>query len=446
MPGAVHDYSHPLDQIAQIFDHHEKSSELNSGNPSNPDSPQCGHQGASDLEQEPPSLTPKQERFPMFVIDRVLRVVWLNKPAATLLGHYCEAGDNRSASVHIFDLLLSTEFQQHVDNWRQWLSFFISQALQMLSRDSICLHIMERDKSQQDLLFNMLEKADPHEIFSAHLDHESKAGDVMTYHIIVSDFREGRYFCFRPESASGLTRRFATQRVEIEQYIEQINLQNDPEKTAFFILAARLNNADILYAELLAEEYSRLSNNLMNRFIAIVEDYGGIFQQQAGSVLVAFFLPKNQSGSPMPVIDCAFEIKSQMNDISREWKIRKGWLHDIELNMAMHRADEFIALFPAQLGATLLTHGSALPACSHLCGLATAGQIWSTKDLVNQLNREEIKKLSFGIYRSSNHQQILVGKSFSRLADLDDLDLNPIKDNIHISELAVTQIFDRQSR
>jgi hypothetical protein len=148
----------------------------------------------------------------------------------------------------------------------------------------------------------------------------------------------------------------------------------------------------------------------------------------------------------MPVIDCALEIKSQMNDISREWKIRKGWLHDIELNMAMHRADEFISLIPTQLGSALLTHGTALSACSRLCELISAGQIWSTKDLVNQLDREEIRRLSFGIYRRDNHRQVLVGKSFSRVADLTDLDLNPSKDNFHFSELAATQVFDRQSR
>jgi class 3 adenylate cyclase len=445
MPGADHDSSHPLDQIAQVFDHHEKSSELNSENPSNPSSSQSGHPGVSDAEQAPPTLTPKQERFPMFVMDNELRVVWQNQPAAALLWPHCEAVDNRSATGHIFDLLMSTEFQQHVDNWRLWLSFFLSQALQMLSKDLISQHIELRDKSRQEILFKMLEKADPQERFSAYLDHESEADGVIAYHIVVSDFREGRCYCFRPVSAGGRIMRLAPHGVEMEQRLEQLNIQNDPGQTAFFVLAARLNNANILQAELFAEDYSRLSNNLMNRFNEIIEAYGGIFHLQADSVLMAYFVPKNQSDSPIPVIDCALEIKSQMNDISREWKISKGWLHDIELNMAIHRADEFIGLLPTHLGPALLTHGSAVSTCSHLCWLATAGQIWSTKALVNQLNREEIKRLSFGIYRRNNHQQVLVEKSFSRLADISDLDLSPIKDNIHISELAVTQIFERQS-
>lgn len=446
MSGSVHDSNHPLEQIAQIFDRFEKSGELNSGKPSNPDHSKFSQPGVSDSEQEPPSLTPKQERFPMLVMDDELRVIWWNQPAATLLGHHSEAADNRSAPVHIFDLLLSTTFQQHVDNWRQWLSFFFHQALQMLSKDSISQHIKLQDKSRQDLLSKMIEKVDPQELFSAHLDYVSGTGGAVSYHVIVNDFREGRCFSFRPESSSGLTRRLSTQRAEIEQRLEQLNLQNDPVQTVFFILAARLNDASILQTELLPEEYSRLSNSLMNRFITITEAYGGIFEQQAGSGLVACFLLKNESGSPMPVIDCALEIKSQINDISREWKIRKGWLHDIQLNIAMHRADEFIGLLPTQLGSALLTHGSALSTCSRLCEFASAGQIWSTKDLVNQLDGEELKRLSFGIYRSSNHRRILVEKSFSRLTDLTDLDLNPIKEDILISELAVTQIFDRRSR
>lgn len=320
MPGSVHDTNHPLDQIAQIFDRIENSSELKSDTPSNPSNSKLSQPGVSDAEQAPPSLPPKQERPP------------------------------RSS--------------------------------------------------------------------------------------------------FRPESSSGLTRRLATQRVEIEQRLEQLNLQNDndPVQTVFYILAARLNNAGILQAELLPEEYSRLSNCLVHRFATVIETYGGIFEQQAGIGPVAYFLPKHTSDSPMPVIDCALEIKSQINDISREWKTRKGWLHDIQLNMAMHRADEFIGLLATPLGSALLTHGSALSTCSRLCELASAGQIWSTKDLVNQLDREEIERLNFGIYRSSNHRQVLVGKSFSRLVDLTDLDLKPMKDDIHISELAATQIFDRQPR
>lgn len=303
MPGAVHDSNHPLDKIAQVFDRFEKSVELNSDQPSDPNNSAFSQPDAPDSEQEPPILTPTQERLP----------------------------------------------------------------------------------------------------------------------------------------------RFATQRAEIVQRLKQLNLQNNPVQKVFFVLAARLNDASVLQTELLPEEYSRLSNSLVNRCIAIIETYGGIFEQLAGSGFVAYFLPKNKSDSPMPVIDCALEIKSQMNDISREWKIRKGWFHNIELNMAMHRADEFIGLLPTQLGSALLTYGSALSACSRLCEFVSAGQIWSTKDLVSQLNRDEIKRLSFGIYRSSNHGQVLVEKSFSRLADLADPDLNPVKDNIPISELVVTQIFDRHS-
>jgi class 3 adenylate cyclase len=317
MPGSVHDANHPLDQLAQIFDRSEKSSELNSDQSSDSINSEFSQPDGSHPEQTPPCLTPKQERLP-------------------------------SAS-------------------------------------------------------------------------------------------------FRPESSSGRTRCLAPHRVEIEQRLEQLNLENDPLQKVFFILAARLNNARILQTELLPEAYSRLCNSLMNRFVTIIDNFGGIFEQQAGSGWVAYFLPKNKFDSPMPVIDCALEIKSQMNDISREWKIRKGWLHDIELNMAMHRADEFIGMLSTQLGSALLTHGNALSACSRLCELISAGQIWSTKDLVNQLDREEKKRLSFGIYRRSNHRQVLVEQSFSRVSDLTDLDLNPGKDNFHISELAATQIFDRQS-
>ena len=443
MAGAVHDSNHPLDQIAQLFDQFEQSHESHADNPADTNNAEARRPLRSSSEHEPPALTPKEDLHPSFVIDAGLRMVWQNPSAAAQLWHYSQGTENPSTPAHIFDLLLNPEFRQHVDNWRQWLSFFMVQALQMLSKDELSHHIKQQDKSKQELLSEMMESAELQEKQRSHLNCLSKKNGAIVYHIDRVDFREGRFFRFRPETADATIRRHAARPIELNQHFEHLNLQHDPVRTVFFILAACLNHAEILQTELLPEEFSRLHNKLMHRFIAIIESYGGIFELQPGIGLVAYFLPKNQNDSPMAVIDCALQIRSQVIEISREWKIRKGWLHDIELNMAMHRADEFIGLLPTQLGNTLLTHGSALSICSQLCRLASNGQIWSTKDLVNQLDNEEINKLSFGIYRRNNHRPLLVGKSFSRLSDLSDLDLNMTRGHVCNDELAVTQIFDR---
>ncbi len=443
MAGAVHDTHHPLDQIAQLFDQFEKSNEPQADNPADSNNGGARRPLESGAEQEPPALTPKEDLHPSFVIDAGLRMVWQNPSAASQLWHSMQGTENPSTPAHIFDLLLNPEFRQHVANWRQWLSFFMVQALQMLSKDELSRHIKQQDNSQQELLSEIMESADQQEIQCSHLICLSKKNGDIVYHVDMIDFREGRFFRFRPGTVDATIRRHAARPIELDRHVEHLNLEQDPVRTVFFILAARLNHADILQAELLPEEFSRLHNKLMHRFIAVIESYGGIFELQPGIGLVAYFLPKNQHDSPMAVIDCALQIKSQMIEISREWKIRKGWLHDIELNMAMHRADEFIGLLPTQLGNTLLTHGRALSICSRLCRLASNGQIWSTKDLVNQLDNEEINKLSFGIYRRNNHRPLLVGKSFSRLSDLSDVDLDMTRGHVGDDELAVTQIFDR---
>ena len=445
MAETVHDSNHPLDQIARLFNQIEQSSDSSSGD-SNTSNPGEDEQDASTHYQEPPVLTPKEKRFPAFLLDTGLRVAWQNQPAAVHLWQQTHAPEDRPTSRHIFELLLDPDFQQQVDNWQQWLSFFIHQALQMVNKDVIYQHIKLRDKSQQDILLALIDQIDPQEAQPRQLDLVTSKGDFTSYHISVTEFREGRYYTFRQSVAKGLTRRLAAQRIDIGQRLEHLNLKDDPVQIVFYILAARLDNADILQTELLPEEYSRLSNTLMNRFITVIEAYGGIFEQQAGTGLVAYFLPTHQSDTPVSVIDCALEIKSQMSDISREWKIRKGWLHDIELNMAMHLGDEYVGLLPTQLGSALLTHGSALSACTQLCRLATAGQIWSTKDLVGRLGTSEINKLRFGIYRKNNHRKVLVGKSFSRLSDLPDFDLKQIPGDPRFGAMAVTMIFDRQNR
>ena len=446
MEEIVHDPKHPLDPIARIFDQIEHSAESSNKSESDTVTPESKHQDSDRLSTKPPQLTPKNNKIPALLLGPNLKVIWQNHQAITQVWHRASVSKNGSSTPHIFTLLMDADFQNKVENWRQWVSFFVRLAYRMLSKKELKQHIKLRNESEQDLLTSMMERPSSEELTDMHgayMDQVVYNETTRSFRIAANEFKEGYYITFYP-LAEGSATQNAKQRKVIKQQFEQIKLQQKPVKSAFSILTARLNKADIIQTELLSEEYSRLSNALMLKFHDTIEKFGAIFAQPDGNGLVAYFFPYQQEHKRMSMIECALDLKSQMGDMSREWKIRKGWLHDIDLNIALHYADEFIGTIPTALGDRLLVHGKALFECMQLCRMAADGQIWATKDFVGQMVPEEQKKLKFGIFRKDNHRQVLVNKSFSRLKDLHFDGIDPMDNHLNVGTLAVTQIFDRQ--
>jgi class 3 adenylate cyclase len=428
---------HPLDPIARIFDSVEPSGESNPADDKSESSASVRKEPAAGS-QRPLMLTPSETDSPAFFIDSDLRLIWQNRPAANQLWHNSRQNGNGSASPHLFDLLLGSQFQTQVDNWRQWLTFFLYQALQILPEDELVKQIRLRDSAQQELLLPLLRSASAQTTSPLKLDRVVDQTRTHTYRITVCQFREGRYFIFEPDDDDRPVAHPAVRR------LEQLDLRREPVQMDFFALAAKLSNADTLQTELLPAEYSHLSSAVMNRCYAIIDTYDAIVEPLADRGLVAYFFSENHRHDPTTVIDCALEIKSQLDDLNREWKIRTGWLHDIELNMAMHYANEFVGTLPTAMGMSFRPFGSALTTCMRLCEMAVGGQIWSTKALIRKMNAQQIKTLRFGICRTCNHRQVLVENCFSRMMDLPGGDAKTTAEDTYFGPLAVTQIFDRK--
>lgn len=438
MSDLVPDSKHPLDPIARLFDSVEPSGVSSAADDKLETSASVPKETAA-IPHKPLMLTPTETESPAFFIDSNLRLIWQNQPAANYLWPHSQQNGNGSDSMHLFDMLLSPQFQTRMGNWRQWLTFFIHQALQILPEDELVQQVRLRDPSQQDLLLPLIREANAQQAAPPYrLDRVTQKTRIQAYRITVCQFHEGRYFIFKSDADDRPAARPAVRR------LEQLNPQCDPVQMDFFILALRLNNADTLQTELLPAAYSHLLNAVMNRCSAIIDTYGAIVEPLTDRGLAAYFFPENQRPDPTPVIDCALEIKSQLSSLNREWKIRTGWLHDIELNMAMHHAHEFVGTLPTAMGLAFRPLGNALTTCLRLCEMAVGGQIWSTKALVWKMNAEQIKTLRFGIYRTSDQRQVLVENSFSRVMDLPGREAKPTGEASHFGPLAVTRIFDRR--
>lgn len=231
----------------------------------------------------------------------------------------------------------------------------------------------------------------------------------------------------------------------LEQRIEMVRQHPHPVKMDFYVLAARLHNADTLRAEILDEEYGRLVIRLLKTAIGTLEQNGALVYQHAACGLLAFFLPADASGhNPIHVIQCALDLKARMRELGREWKIRKGWLHNIELNIGISAGHEHLTMLPTSLGNNLMPLGNARTVAAGLSAMAVKGQIWTTREVISQVPERDLQHLRFGIFRGESHQQVFVARCFSRIRDLSGVPVLPFDAGGELGALAVTQIFDRQ--
>ncbi len=424
---------HPLDSIASKFDPDP-----------NPDSQQAD---VIENQSPVPALSPQSIQSPVLLFDRKLRVVWRNKTAGTHIWHDTSSAHNGSEAANIFDLIFSSHFQKRVHNWRQWAAFFLEQAYTLVAGDDLDNLIAQRDQPQRQVLQAILadfQSPPQRSAYSSRLRLIHADGMAMTYWVVALNFDQGRLLVFEPSSE----KRQETTTLkgdDVESAMELVGQHNQPVKLSFYVLSTRLDKADTIRTEMLADEYSRLLNRLCHKSIEIIEQHGGIFGQNPGHGLLGYFLPANEAANnPLRVIDCALELKSQMVELGREWKIRKGWLHDIELNIGISSGNEYVGTVHSSFGDNLLTFGDSLQFATCLSELANNGQIWTTKDLINQIPQKELRHLRFGIFRDDNLRKIFIAKCFSRIKDLSGIAELSVDISGDIGTLAVTQIFDRQ--
>lgn len=230
----------------------------------------------------------------------------------------------------------------------------------------------------------------------------------------------------------------------IKQHFDRIRRQPDSVKTPYVLLAAQLNKASIMRDQMLSDEYRRLINDLCQRCLFKIEQYDGIFGKHIESGFFAYFLPDpDRSEDILNIIECVLEIKQLMIDLGREWKIRKDWLHDVELNMGLHWEKEYVDLLRSSTGEIINSFGDGLQVAVEISQLARDGQIWATKTLFRQLTPDSHKQLRFGILRPDMPQRRpFIRNGFAHVKDVFDSSQSNATIQEGFNLLLVTQIFD----
>ncbi len=212
------------------------------------------------------------------------------------------------------------------------------------------------------------------------------------------------------------------------------------------VVIAELENAARIHAELLAEDYIDLIDEIAGTAEQTFRSHHGVHCNLTAERFVAYFLPQHSPSYLFDALQCAHALREAMRRICDEWQRRKSWTSKLRLNIGLNAAEDWLADVRSPSGAAFTVLGDAANTAAKLSRLAENGAIWATKILLAKLSGEERKRVRFGIRRSrAGGHETLIPQTFSRICDLIDPG-DPKFDFVRdIPTLAVAEVLEVKS-
>jgi class 3 adenylate cyclase len=203
---------------------------------------------------------------------------------------------------------------------------------------------------------------------------------------------------------------------------------------------ADLQDSVRICAELPPEEYFELINQIWKCMEGSFKKYYGTYGKHCGDGMVYYFLKDPNSNYLMNAILCAMELREGIKRLNMEWKIRKGWLNDLYMNIGINEGQEYFGSIPASPNIEFTALGETVNFAGRLSDFARYGSIWTTKNLMNRLTYEEKRHIRYGIRRKDHGQDIFVENLFSRVIDMIHENDHTARKFMDIANVSVTEI------
>ena len=254
-------------------------------------------------------------------------------------------------------------------------------------------------------------------------------------------FREGVLFVHQSAEAPAesiialLSRR--------DQLIRNLFRDRQPVFTPLCVMVADLQDSVKICAELPPEEYFELINQIWKIAEGLLRKYHATQGKRAGDGMVSYFFPQPDGSYLFNCFQSARELKGKMRELSKEWQLRKNWTNELYLNIGLNEGEEWFGTYHSDTYLEFTVLGDTINHAGRLSDFARFGSIWATKNLMGKLSVEEREKISFGIRRTDQDgRDIQIPASYSRLANLIDLNDGKYEKFRDIATLPVTELWD----
>lgn len=382
-----------------------------------------------------PKLTVEDILHPAYLVDYHFNVVWFNDAAgAGLLAGLASPG-GAAPSRNVFKYLVGGRpagvaddmpvVQVHLGLARQRGAMF-----QDLSRDLASDAVARLEKLYEAA------QALPRELVSTATLPPVPGGAPLTLYAV--QFREGILFVYVPGDTVAPELRSLL--AEPGPGLRDQGRRRLPVLSHVAVLATDLEDSGRVWAELPAEEYFELVNQIWSTVDAIFTRHHGAHGKHPGDGMVGYFFPQPDASHLWNALCAAQEVRAAMRGISKQWQLRKGWTGELYLNTGVDEGQQWLGTLRAAGQVEFTMQGAPLTRALRISEFSRGGTIWATKNLVARLAPAERQRLSFGVHRRDDDQDAFIASTFSTVEHLADPAAVPREQLKEIARLPITQI------
>lgn len=362
--------------------------------------------------------------YPAYMVNNRFELEWWNDQANTVLFGGAIQPTDEISERNLFRLVCNASGLRGAESWDELIDFHLGIAKNRLPKKTLWGLDGEIDGEDLETLMSAYDTADAvtsRAMIRTEINLAPRSEPPRWFNVFASFFREGIFFAFeaadrnRDDLASFLSRR--------DLVIRELLRKRRPYLTPLAVLVADLQSSVKICTELPPEEYFELINDMWAAMEPSLRKYYATHGKHVGDGMLYYFLPQPDSNYLYNAVQCAFEMKRTMLEVSREWRSRKNWLNDLKLNTGIHEGEEWFGTYqtPTHIEFTVL--GDTINQAARLSDFANEGSIWVTKSLVSKLSSKERETLQYGIRRKSDDgQDFVVPSTYSRISNLVDME------------------------
>lgn len=359
---------------------------------------------------------------PAYLVNNNFELIWWNSKAQHDFFNHNHDLPSDLESRNILKLLFSTESATDADRMRDLLRPHLAAGKKRLSHQALIKVYSALDGDQLGILKDLYEQVEP--VGKAPMIHFptmliDSDGKLTPHDLYICFYREGIFFTYSPVVLEDdYLLDFLRKR---NQVINELLKNRKPYLTHVAVMMADVQNSVKICSELPAEEYFELINTIWQESAPIFRKYYGTYGKHAGDGMVYYFFPQPDCDYKLNAIQCSLELQTLMKKITRQWQARKGWFSDIYLNIGLNEGEEWFGSYHAGGHVEFTVLGETINYASRISDFARDGSVWATKSMLSQIPRDDRKKLSFGITRTTDsNESVFVTDTYACVGSLID--------------------------
>ena len=375
-----------------------------------------------------------------FLVNAGFRIGWIKVDQGDRLSRAIRNELTDDPSGTVFDIMLRASLKELVFNWQPLFSFIYRFLQETTSPDTFNRLAPTVSLNLEDA--GLPEKASPDTakrgpIDSCPIHLEDDEGRIQTMRIYGMALAEGTLFFLDQD------------RWQEEHHVDMAGVpypasptdtDDASGKTPFSVISARLDDSRSIVDTLLPETYFQIMTRIWDESDRVLASYGGHRAKRSGTE-VQYIIPRQADTDPAyDAICCAIELRDKMRELEASLKADGDWFADIRLNIGISSGRDHLQQEDLTASMAFMLPGGAADQAFHLSAIAHGGAIWITKSAFSHLNPQQMKRITFGIYRDDR----LIRNIFAQVSELPHAPDTPSLGR-GIRSLSVTRIIALQA-